>query len=557
MKTLRDTSRILVCVAAALLCVVLAVSLTVFTAAKADVVLSPSELFDGEGTAASPFLITTLTDLNNMRPFSADNYHWLLAGDLSLNYKPSVDDEEYLAHGFLPIGSGTGGFVGTFDGGGHTITELYINRPSTNWVGLFSTVSAKMELNMANYTFVTIARSVVKNLNVKLGVRGITARRGVGGIAGNIVDSDIVNCSVTGDIFSTWTSAMDVATGINFGEVGGIVGHATSGVELDNCMYYGNLTGALGVGGIVGNLQHNFSLTNCVAGGTIMLTSGSTFLAEETVSGGIAGNVFFNSDPVLNYSGSISNCYSDFAATDSRVAGIYGATSFVSTDFMAPPVMENCYYNALGGIKAATFSGQALPESCGAATPSEVYPGKLDFTATFGVSAEGKIVLQSFGNLAADPETILRDDESNVRENNEGYMAALRLYLPLGIGIGIAIALVAVAVVVLIRVTKQKAETPLENGAEEVALSGVTSQNDSKVEVQYSDSELSEVYDSFTDKEKIVAEYILAGLRRKEISEKMRTSEASIKYYIGNILTKANCSSRLDFVTKYAGFRKG
>ena len=39
--------------------------------------------------------------------------------------------------GFTPIGNGTTGFSGAFDGLGHTISSLNINRPTTSYVGLF------------------------------------------------------------------------------------------------------------------------------------------------------------------------------------------------------------------------------------------------------------------------------------------------------------------------------------------------------------------------------------------------------------------------------------
>lgn len=70
-----------------------------------------------------------------------------MAMDLSANYTLGADiDMSELTKasgmwntstGFAPVGS----FTGTFDGQGHTVTGLYINRPATDNVGLFGTVS--------------------------------------------------------------------------------------------------------------------------------------------------------------------------------------------------------------------------------------------------------------------------------------------------------------------------------------------------------------------------------------------------------------------------------
>ena len=41
------------------------------------------------------------------------------------------------ASGFAPVGIGANNFTGNFNGAGYTITNLYINLPGTNYVGLF------------------------------------------------------------------------------------------------------------------------------------------------------------------------------------------------------------------------------------------------------------------------------------------------------------------------------------------------------------------------------------------------------------------------------------
>ena len=46
----------------------------------------------------------------------------------------------------MPIGTWSNKFTGTFDGQGYKITHLYINRPSTNYVGLFGYAGSGSEI---------------------------------------------------------------------------------------------------------------------------------------------------------------------------------------------------------------------------------------------------------------------------------------------------------------------------------------------------------------------------------------------------------------------------
>ena len=53
--------------------------------------------------------------------------------------------------GFDPVGTGTGvlRFTGSLDGAGYAITDLYINRPTTDYVGLFGSTNGATITNMS------------------------------------------------------------------------------------------------------------------------------------------------------------------------------------------------------------------------------------------------------------------------------------------------------------------------------------------------------------------------------------------------------------------------
>jgi hypothetical protein len=73
--------------------------------------------------------ITNCTELQNIRNNLSDDYY--LANDINCS------GFDYDGKGFMPIGNPSNKFTGTFDGNGYKITGLYINRGSSQYVGLF------------------------------------------------------------------------------------------------------------------------------------------------------------------------------------------------------------------------------------------------------------------------------------------------------------------------------------------------------------------------------------------------------------------------------------
>lgn len=100
--------------------------------------------------------------------------------------------------GFVPIGTNSTYFTGTFDGLGHTISNLYINRTDTDYVGLFG-----------------YATGTIRNVAITSdSVHGISGNNYVGGLVGYHSSGLIANCSVSNTI----------VTGVG-NNVGGLVGN--------------------------------------------------------------------------------------------------------------------------------------------------------------------------------------------------------------------------------------------------------------------------------------------------------------------------------------------
>lgn len=93
----------------------------------------------GSGTADNPYHISNLEDLDQVREDLSANY--MLVSDIDASpteeWNYNETSGEYM--GWDPIGDSSqdSQFKGGFDGNGHKIENLFINRPSEDYVGLF------------------------------------------------------------------------------------------------------------------------------------------------------------------------------------------------------------------------------------------------------------------------------------------------------------------------------------------------------------------------------------------------------------------------------------
>lgn len=93
----------------------------------------------GNGTVGNPYQITTL---NNLYWLSQDTNRWNLNYIQVADIDASSTSSWYSGQGWMPMGYANGptdysGFSGTYNGKGHVISNLYINRPLSYLVGFF------------------------------------------------------------------------------------------------------------------------------------------------------------------------------------------------------------------------------------------------------------------------------------------------------------------------------------------------------------------------------------------------------------------------------------
>lgn len=189
------------------------------------------------------------------------------------------------------IGTSSNKFKGTFDGGNHVVSGLYIASGSS--VGLFGYVDG----------------GTVKNVTVQ---GSVTGSSNVAGVVGYLNAGKVENCG-------------NNAT-INGGSaVAGIAGYLNGACTVSGCYNSGAVTGTTGyIGGVTGQHWRAGEVINCYNSGTVT--------GPATV-GGVAGG-HKAASPVL------TNCYNagqvvDSTGSNNNIGAVVGASKGTNT---------NCYY---------------------------------------------------------------------------------------------------------------------------------------------------------------------------------------------------------------------
>lgn len=160
--------------------------------------------------------------------------------------------------GFSPIGNSSTEFSGSYDGGGYTIDNLYINRPSTEYIALFGKTDGA-----------TITSIGVTNVD-------ITGQNNVGGLVGWHYGNTVSYSYTTGSVHGE-----DQGSGSVFGPgiyVGGFIGYINGGT-ISNSYSTASVSGYGSIGGLIG--YNSGTISKCYAGGSVSGT-------EDT--GGLVGD---------------------------------------------------------------------------------------------------------------------------------------------------------------------------------------------------------------------------------------------------------------------------
>lgn len=182
---------------------------------------------------------------------------------------------------WLPVGVEDHEYKGNFDGQGKTISNLYINRPGENYLGLFGTANNNNALRNITFDKVEIIGKSLYNG----GPGGLYGGNYAGALVGRLLTGMVDSVSVKS--FS-YNSDRDTAAG-NF--IGGVIGSAES-INLSNSSVNTGvfMTSGDNVGGVIGFIESNANVTDC-HGNNIDIAENCTGDAGGVIGTATNGNV--------------------------------------------------------------------------------------------------------------------------------------------------------------------------------------------------------------------------------------------------------------------------
>ena len=351
----------------------------------------------GDGSLANPYQIATLNNLAWLQD-PANNSQWsknfIQTANIDASGTASWNYDGYSATlGFSPIGNDYTNypFSGTYNGQGHIISGLTINRLYNSYVGLFgytlpSSSISNLSLINVNITgsffvggIVGVAQGIITNCNTSGTVKSLPDWEGdcyyVGGLVGYIsgqISDSYSSASVTGNvgagglvgtfgggsINNSYSTGNVTSSGAYAGYLGGLIGYVEQG-NISNCHSTGNIISSSGGwyhGGLIGTIRPGtgtptITVNNCYSTGNISGSYSGGFIGAIDLLGGtpnisvnmcyatgsVSGDNYFNGGLIgeITTACSVNNCYSRGDATNANYAGgLIG--------YMYPCTLNNC-----------------------------------------------------------------------------------------------------------------------------------------------------------------------------------------------------------------------
>src|SRR5690554_3263250 len=218
--------------------------------------------------------------------------------DFDTNSDGKIDEKDTYWNdeaGWLPIGNNSSGnaFRAIFEGNGHVIRNLYINRPNASYIGLFG---------YAN-------NATIRRVGLTGTLTQITGYSNVGGILGYGTATHLQGVFASGALSSANTSTASM---------GGVAGELTSNSTLEDSFSIASVTAKNDlVGGLVGYLSN--SAINRT------FSTGRVFSDSTSFVGGLIGYAY-SSVVDRSYWASDSSGQSSSAGTSSSNSSYFGAT---------------------------------------------------------------------------------------------------------------------------------------------------------------------------------------------------------------------------------------
>jgi len=288
-----------------------------------DVFAETSETPGGSGTSESPYQIENWQNLYWLSQNNSawDKYYQQIA-DIAF---PGDHDEKTGGiydwdggKGWTPIGTGFSNdrFTGTYNGSGFTISNLFINRPDEQYVGLFGSIGEA---------------GIVTNLNLDL--VNVTGGSEVGALAGRLYGT-ISDIEVNGVVKQLEGSTV---AGNPLQNIGGLVGVSWSGAEISDAHFDGTVTSyGTHSGGLVGN--NSGTITASSTSGTVEI------LTNLNNAGGLVGSNMVSGEIISSSSTAAINSSGEY------IGGLVGANNGNIIESRAEGCVTASGNNRIGGL---------------------------------------------------------------------------------------------------------------------------------------------------------------------------------------------------------------
>jgi len=333
--------------------------------AQAQTATAPT---NGDGSSGNPYQIANL-----------ENLYWIAATDAvvaspnrtarwsahyiqTANIDASSSSTWFSGSGWLPIGNIDASFIGVYNGGNFKISNLFISRSTTDYVGLFGSI---------DYSEVS---------NVSLTNVNITGKNNVGALAGRIYrNSNVTNSNAQGIVAGAET-------------VGGLIGRLDITNTLHESFANVNVTGTSSVGGLVG-YNGSSAVSASYATGTVSSGNFAGGLIGGVVSGSVINSFARGSVSGASYVGglvgvlqtsNISKSYSTGLVTGSGsdLGGLIGG-------FFASPTVTDSFWDTETSGRSTSAVGGTGKTTAEMKTQSTFTDAGWDFTSTWGMCGSG------------------------------------------------------------------------------------------------------------------------------------------------------------------------
>jgi len=254
----------------------------------------------GSGTSGNPYLIYDIYGFQGLINLRTSYKYYRLANDIDATVTRKWNWNGTTTEGFVPIGDNSYSASCNLNGNYYSINNLWINRGSNSYTGLFGYVSSYniRNLGLSNafvvggsiYTAILCGRTAGCSIDNCYVSGYVSGESYVGGIAGESFgnDSTLSYCYSTGEVHGSMS-------------VGGLVGSTTFGSKIYDCYSWASVEGRgvliYNIGGLSGNVGFPMSVVyNSYACGNVSISSGFSGVGALVGSGGegCAVDSFFN-----------------------------------------------------------------------------------------------------------------------------------------------------------------------------------------------------------------------------------------------------------------------